>query len=59
MQIVLNLWHENINNFEGKKNDIYKAISNVKIGEYKTQKTLVLTSASQIIINPDFPEANR
>ncbi|CAI6358846.1 unnamed protein product [Macrosiphum euphorbiae] len=50
---------KNINNFEGKKNDIYKAISNVKIGEYKTQKTLVLTSASQIIINPDFPEANR
>jgi len=58
MQIVLNLWNENINNFEGKKNDII-AISNVKIGEYKTQKTLILTSASQIIINPDFPEANR
>lgn len=58
MQIVLNLWNENINNFEGKKNDII-TISNVKIGEYKNQKTLVLTSASQIIINPDFPEANR
>ncbi|CAI6359538.1 unnamed protein product [Macrosiphum euphorbiae] len=58
MQIVLNLWNENINNFEGKKNDII-AISNAKIGEYKTQKTLVLTSASQIIINPNFPEANR
>ncbi|CAI6342915.1 unnamed protein product [Macrosiphum euphorbiae] len=56
--IVLNLRNDNINNFEGKKNDII-AISNVKIGEYKTQKTLVLTSASQIIINPDFPEANR
>ncbi|KAL5233839.1 hypothetical protein ACI65C_001249 [Semiaphis heraclei] len=42
----------------GKKIDII-TISNVKIGEFKNQKTLALTNAPQIIINPDVPEANR
>jgi len=49
--------HNNINN-NNHNNDII-TISNVKIGEYKYQKNLVITNASQIIINSDIPEANR
>ncbi|KAF7997437.1 hypothetical protein HCN44_006008 [Aphidius gifuensis] len=56
--IILNLWNENIDTFNGNKNDII-VIKNVKISEYQSMKNLVLTSGSTIKINPDIPEANR